>query len=281
MENSKKKASREEIAILEAEYKEYELPAPNESIVFFAKKDGLSISIYKNGTILYQGKGVKQASKKKEVTDIFNLYPQIGSDEVGTGDAFGPICVAAAFVKEDDLSLLNELGVDDSKKLTDEKILSIGPTIIKNFDYSQLSLNNEKFNEINGDYNLNEMKAKMHNRCLLNLSKKHPNAHLYQDEFAKSALYYKYLSDEDEVADKIFFHTKGESLFPSVALASIIARYSFLTKMKALSEHYGLIFPFGAGSNVDFFIEEFIAKYGKEELGKVAKLSWKNFDKYR
>ena len=81
---------------------------------------------------------------------VLNKYPQIGSDEVGTGDVFGPICVCAAYVEEAKLGRINELGVTDSKKMSDEYILQIGPLLIKEFDYSQLSLPNDKYNEIHG-----------------------------------------------------------------------------------------------------------------------------------
>ena len=45
----------------------------------------------------------------------------IGSDEVGTGDYFGPIVVTACFVLKNDIKELEKLGVNDSKKITDEK----------------------------------------------------------------------------------------------------------------------------------------------------------------
>lgn len=208
-----------------------------------------------------------------------NHYPQIGSDEVGTGDFFGPVCVCAAFVQKEDLPRLQELKITDSKQMDDAYILSIGPTLIREFAYSQLSLPNEKFNEIHDEFNMNAIKAKMHNRCLLNLLKDHPDANLYQDQFAPEHLYYSYLAGESSVAKNICFKTKGEMAFPSVALASVIARYSFLRKMEELSEKYGMGFPFGAGEQADVFAQRFVERYGKEKLREVAKLNWANYKK--
>ena len=54
------------------------------------------------------------------------LDNQIGSDEVGTGDFFGPICVCAAYIKAKDIKRLRELGIDDSKRLSDERIRELG-----------------------------------------------------------------------------------------------------------------------------------------------------------
>ncbi len=272
---------------------DYEVQNPNQYVDFFAKCKDFSVTIYKPNKklaiiVVFQGKNIESVAKEygyvpeiKPKETIVNRYPQIGSDEVGTGDFFGPICVCAAYVEEKDLPLINELGVTDSKKMTDEKILSIGPTLVKTFKYSLLSLPNEKFNKVHDSFNMNAIKAKMHNRCLLNLFEKYPNSTIYQDQFAEEKIYYSYLKEETHVLKNIVFHTKGESLFPSVALGSVIARYSFLLKMKALSEKYEMNFPFGAGKDVDEFIVKFVDKYGENELKNVAKLNWANYKKYK
>ena len=70
----------------------------------------------------------------------------------------------------------------------------------------------------------------MHNRALLNMHKEYPDViNIFVDQFVEGKTYYKYLDDKNEEKVKgIYFKTKGESYFPSVALASVIARYSFL-----------------------------------------------------
>ena len=68
---------------------------------------------------------------KKEIYVDPKIYysTSIGSDEVGTGDYFGPIVVTAAYVKKEDIPFLEELGVKDSKKMTDDKILEVVPKL--------------------------------------------------------------------------------------------------------------------------------------------------------
>jgi len=288
-------------------YQSFAEESPNEYIDLFARGEGFAVSIFKRNkegkvSVSFQGpNAIEEAAiwdKNAHNTAVqpvlpkvilhgpmhpgpvvLNKYPQIGSDEVGTGDVFGPICVCAAYVEEAKLGRINELGVTDSKKMSDEYILQIGPLLIKEFDYSQLSLPNDKYNEIHDELNMNAIKAKMHNRCDLNLRGKHPEAFIYQDQFAEPGLYFHYLKGEKDVVKNITFHTKGESLYPSVALASVIARYSFLRKMQELSNHYQMDIPFGASEEVDRFIQAFIAKYGQDELKKVAKLNFANFKK--
>ena len=153
---------------------------------------------------------VKPVEKK---TWIF-FEDQIGSDEVGVGDFLGPMIVVAAFVSKKDISKLKAYGVQDSKKMTDAKILEIGPELVTRFRFSKLTLNNEKYNEmLDKGENLNSMKAKMHNRALLNMHKEFPDVlNIFVDQFVKEDTYYKYLNDanEEQVKD-IIFRTKGES----------------------------------------------------------------------
>jgi len=260
------------------------------------KCPGVTVSIYQKNKkgenkILFQG---ASALKEARIWDenakptilknplplkrklVINRYPQIGSDEVGTGDYFGPIIVVASYVRKEEVEGLLSLGVTDSKKMNDQTILSLGPTLIQHYDYSELALDNLKYNEIHDEFNMNAIKAKMHNRCLLNLKKRHPESFIYQDQFAPEPLYYSYLKDEKEVCRNINFKAKGESAFISVALASVIARYAFLRKMKKMGEAYGVEFPLGAHEQVDIFAKSFIGKFGKEELKKVAKLNFSN-----
>ncbi len=273
----------------------------NPYVDFFAQQELVSITAYKKNKkgivkVVFQGpravdeasiwdafaknEAVQPEAPKTMIRQAFaNTYPQIGSDEVGTGDFFGPICVCAAYVTESDLEEIERLGITDSKKMTDEYIRKIGPEIIHRFVYSQMSLSNEKYNEVHEENNMNKIKARMHNACVLNLLDKFPNTSIYQDQFAEEKLYYKYLKDEPRVARGITFSTKGETAFPSVALGSVIARYSFLRKMDELSKKYAMRFPFGAGEAVDKFAKEFIEKFGVEEIKKVAKCNFANFKK--
>ena len=208
------------------------------------------------------------------------LDSQIGSDEVGTGDFFGPICVCAAYVKKSDIKRLKELGIDDSKRLNDDQIRRLGKILINEFEYSQLSLNNEKYNElVDQDMNMNEMKAKMHNRVLFNLKSKHASVkNVLIDQFVSEDKYYKYVNGEKEIIFGVTFKTKGESYFPSVAVGSIIARYSFIQHMDLIGKKYGLEIPYGASGKVTEFAKKFVKKYGFDELNKIVK---KNFANYK
>ena len=267
----------------------------NDSILFSATSEEVRITVYKksrNGLhkALFQGNkasyeasiwGVPAAKyePKKPAARIEKATgDQIGSDEVGVGDFFGPVIVAAAYVSKTQLARLKELGVTDSKMMTDERIRELGPLLLEEFDSARFAISIEKYNDVTSKgHNLNAIKAVMHNKVLLHLHHRHPEAKVYQDQFALPKTYFSYLKEEPEVLTDIVFATKGETKFPCVALASVIARYTFLEKMDELNDKYGLDFPFGAGSNVDEFASRFLKKYGIEELRKIAKVHFANY----
>ena len=129
--------------------------------------------------------------------------------------------------------------------------------------------------------NLNSLKAKMHNRALNNLHKEYIDViAIYVDQFVSEERYYSYLDKKDEpILKGISFKTKGESRFPSVAVASVIARYYFLLEKDKLEAKYGLEFPFGAGKKADEFKKILLDKVGQEEFDKLVKQNFKNYSK--
>ena len=223
-----------------------------------------------------------QVKEEKEKLHYVDFGEQIGSDEVGVGDFYLPMIVVASYINKHQYQRLKELGVTDSKKLSDKKIMELGPTLVKEFEYSKLTLTNEKYNEmIEKGENINSLKAKMHNRALSNLHQKYIDViAIYVDQFVNENKYYSYLTEKDEpIVRGISFKTKGESRFPCVALASVIARYSFLLEKQKLEEKYGLEFPCGAGKKADEFKKVLLSKVGQSEFDKLAKKNFKNYSK--
>ena len=284
------------VEVMKEYYSDYLENSQGEYVDFQARKNDVIITAYlskkENKKVTFFGENALEEARvwnpevekqeKKETVKEGWLYfgDQIGSDEVGVGDFLGPMIVVAAFVSERDIKKLIELGIHDSKKMTDKKILEVGPEIVKQFKFSKLTLSNEKYNEmLDKGENLNSMKAKMHNRALLNMHKEYIDVlNIFVDQFVAEKTYYKYLNDanEEQIKD-ITFRTKGESYFPCVALASVIARYSYLKEMEKLSEKYGMDFPFGASKKVTEFAKRFLEKYGEKELYKVAKKNFANY----
>ena len=284
---------------IENEYKDYIINRNIGYIIFVAKTPTNIITAYENKKgvnykITIQGENHIELAKrycddpllfpkkKKESKDsmyYIDVDAQIGSDEVGTGDFFGPIVVCAAFVDHDTMKLIEEFKIQDSKKLTDKKIQEIVPLLLKKVHYEVKILPNAKYNSayLSG-FNTNKIKCILHNFVLTNLHERCPYVkNIYVDQFVSPENYYEYLQGLSRVTKGIIFKEKGESYFPSVALASCIARYYFLEQMEFLSKKIGEKIPLGASKEVDEFAKRYLEKYGLEELKKICKVRFKNF----
>lgn len=221
-------------------------------------------------------------NKEKKKNSKIYYANTIGSDEVGTGDYFGPIVVTASYVTKENIPFLESLGVKDSKKLTDEQIKKITPQIIKKIPYYTMTLNNQEYNQKHQTYNMNAMKAILHNKALLEMSKKYSDYdYIVVDQFAEKFVYYNYLKKSANVQKNITFITKAEDQCLSVAVSAIISRFIFIKEIDKLSQKYNITLPKGAGPKVDEIGSQIVKKYGPNILNEIAKINFKNTEKIK
>lgn len=262
-------------------YKDYQVDTTNDNLLFSAKNNNFSLVIYKTGTVFFQGKDKDIETSKWHVN--VNPYVNIthmGSDEVGCGDYFGPVVVVSSIVKQEDYDLFCELGVNDSKKLSDIKIKEIAPILMKHIKYASFTLNPKKYNHLKDDlgYNLNKIKAYLHNFVLLKLKEKTKyEGMIVVDDFCGEDKFYEYLDDfKIKKVTDITFKTKAESSYLAVAASSIIARYLFIQKMDKMSKELGIDVPYG-GQEVATNAAYLIAKdKGIDYLSSYVKLHFIN-----
>ena len=247
------------------------------------KPENCVITCYTSGKTVFQGKDANvYAADEIPNTATTNQYPQAGSDEVGTGDYFGPVCVCASYVTKDDVDFLVKLGVRDSKQMSDADMLKIGPLLMERIPHSLLIVPPQKYNQVHESNNLNAIKAKLHNQAYINLAKKIelPSFKII-DQFTPETSYYRYLKNEPQIIRGIHFETKAEDKYLSVAVGSIISRYGFLKTWEEMEQKYNMTLPKGSGDKVDVVAQKFVERYGFDRLGEVAKLHFKNTEKIR
>lgn len=257
--------------------------------IFQVQEEDTIITLYNSGKCMFQGtsafvdanmwKALKENDEKDTNKIDYLNTTSVGSDEVGTGDYFGPIVVTASLVKKEDIEFLKKLGCTDSKKITDDKIKKIAPEIIKKIKYKSIILSNEEYNQkYSKENNMNKIKAIMHNKALSLILEetKEKLDYIIIDEFAKENRYYSYLKDIPNPVKNITFITKAETKNMAVACSSIISRYIFLKEFDKLSDTYHIPLPKGSGQNVDKIGEELTEKYGKDILNKIAKKNFSN-----
>lgn len=209
--------------------------------------------------------------------ELLNGQPDgtIGIDEAGKGDYFGPLVIAACFSNEKIEKEFIKFGLKESKRVSDFRI-SILEKEIKNIaPYELIVIGPEKYNELHKKMrNLNKLLAWGHARALENLLAKTNPKEVVADQFGKKSLIETALMDKGR-ATKLIQKHKAESV-PAVAAASVLARAEFLRRLERLSKDFNVTLRKGAGPPVDEAGKKFLKIHGQEELGKVAKVHFKN-----
>lgn len=289
-------------------YKDTSVINPPPYSVFQSKgADGTTVTLYNSGKVMFQGISAdidaalwkdqekfvnnkdiditsSEDKKKKEEKKKYKFLniSSIGSDEVGTGDYFGPIVVTACYVNKNDFNFLKDLKVGDSKKISDKSIIEIAPKLIKRIPYKTFILNNEEYNK-QKDFNMNKIKAILHNKVLFELSQNSDLNYekIVVDQFCYPTKYYEYIKDAKNKVNNITFMTKAEDQVLSVACGSIISRYIFLKEIAKMSKELGIEIPKGAGEKVDDIALSILKKHDINYLSKYVKLNFKNTKKIK
>lgn len=277
----------------------YEINSHNEFILKIYKFNSTTVTIYKTMVLVLQGKDSLETYKfifDKEYNEIDNqnsfdnkklqinqyTIATMGSDEVGVGDFFGGIVVASAYVRKDQIQWLKDIGVKDSKFLSDEKIISIFKNIKDQIIFNVINIFPEEYNNQFEIYNNSHIiKAVGHNQALWNLSKQATRPYfVIIDQFVSPENYSNYLRRANKSEFSIdIFETKAESKYMAVACASIIARYYFLEQIKTLSNYVNVELILGSSNhNIISTAKQIIKDKGVDVLNKVCK---KHFITYK
>jgi len=180
----------------------------------------------------------------------------LGIDEAGRGPVLGPMVYAACFCAESDQKLLQQMGMQDSKVLTEErreilfqKILSSSlgfvTDVISPQDLSQKMLRVAKYNlnQISHDSTIGLIRKCLENRVNVKT--------IYVDTVGETTSYEKKLSNHFP-GISVTVSKKADSIYPIVSAASICAKvirdhqiknWVFCERNVSFSRHFGSGYP--------------------------------------
>ncbi len=225
----------------------------------------VTLILYTSGKLLLQGKKeavdkIAEQLEKKGIGEKVNEESFrkesgliIGSDEALKGDTFGGLIVAA--VKADDALRLKliEMGVADSKTLSDKEIMFMAEKIKQIAQCEIKSLLPEEFND---EDKVTEMLNKYHHQVAEYLK---PGKHIV-DKYPGCRV--------GDIAEE-----KADSKYIEVAAASVLARATALKQLDFLSSQAGFTLPKGSTH-----VQEALLKLKEKELDykKFVKLNFRN-----
>lgn len=266
--------------------------------IFRAKKDKMSVVAFESGKLTVQGKGTKEFVQftlepeilgearfgyETELALIENpkmFQPHAGIDESGKGDFLGPLVIACAYTDETAAKALLKAGVADSKTIkSDSKMKALDSIIRKQCagHFAVVAIGPEAYNRMYESFgNLNRLLAWGHSKALENLLELVPDCpRAISDQFAASKSTVKNALGERGRRIQLEQHPKAEADV-AVAAASILARTEFVRFMERLGKQYDMTLPKGGGPAATEAAQQFVKVNGKEALGKIAKLHFKN-----
>jgi ribonuclease HIII len=233
------------------------------------KKGGVIAILYDSGKLLLQGKeeavekvaiqlGRKKIGELKEAEKFRRETGTIiGSDESLKGDTFGGLVVAAVKADKKMRDQLKEIGVADSKTLSDNEIVTMAEKIRKIVPCEVKSILPEEYNK-EGKVTL--MLNKLHFQCAQYLQ---PGKHVV-DQYPGC-----------NVGD--IRETKAESKYIEVAAASVLARDAALKQFNYLSRLAKFPIPKGS-THVKLALHEL--KERGLDFNKFVKTSFRNVEEF-
>ena len=250
----------------------------------------LTLNVYNSGKVLVQGKasplreavdgwkvdqGGKVADGRRGVgggrIPVLDGTLRLGIDEAGKGDYFGPLVVAGVRVLGAEAAeRLRDIGVRDSKDLSDAQALSIAsriPEAVGTENVHVVVLPPE-------EYEVRRKRAGNINRLLGELDagiiREAANEVeiVVVDEFAAAAR--SYVEDAVPVGVELEVRPRAED-DAAVAAASILARARYLEELGALSEAVGVKLPKGS-THVRGVGRRLYERDGMDGLRRVAKV---------
>lgn len=257
---------------------------------FAVKAMGVNVVCYTSGKLVVQGK-VLDAFAGEFLDGIATVptaefddarlpfdTPTIGSDEAGKGDFFGPLVVASVYVEPQRASELTALHVADSKTLSDLRMFPMAEHIERHFDCEVRELMPAEYNaRWTADPNVNHVLADLHADAIAALLGRHPDAMVLVDRFAREDVLATRLRRR-AVARRLVQVPRAEA-HPVVGAASIVARVHFLEGLRRCEQDSGTDLHKGAGAPVDTAARAAFAIGGRELMGRIAKLHFKNSER--
>jgi ribonuclease HII len=199
-----------------------------------------------------------------------------GVDEAGRGCVIGPLVIAGFLVKEEDLPILTQLGVKDSKLLSPRKREALLVELMRIAERNQIIKLKPK--EIDAAvksgrklHKLNRLEAQIMARIINALE---PNeayvdaADVLEDRFKH------HIQEDLTVKAKIISRHKADKIFPVVSAASIIAKVERDREIAALKATFG---DFGSGYLTDKKTMVFLKQWMQNhvEYPDCVRKSWK------
>jgi len=196
----------------------------------------------------------------------------LGVDEAGRGPVLGPMVICGALIHEEDVEVLLEFGVRDSKLLTPHRREELYDELVRALrSYRLVEVWPREIDEAVGSGGLNRLEARIAadlirelrpDVAILDAPGRYPRSYAFE---VKRRL--------EGIEVEIVSENKADVNYPVVSAASILAKVHRDRIIERLKEEYG---DFGSGYAGDERTIRFLREWVREKgsLPQIARRSW-------
>ncbi|KZX15501.1 ribonuclease HII [Methanobrevibacter cuticularis] len=202
----------------------------------------------------------------------------LGIDEAGRGPVLGPLIIAGIVVPEEKTSILERMGIKDSKKLTPTRRKVLSHKLQRTFEYEIVEIRAKDIDNLRAKgINLNEIEK----IAMIKIIDK-----LDADYIIVDSVDVKPKRFEEEIKKitgdiKIKAEHKADDNYLQVAAASIIAKYKRDEIVEKIKREYRKIGDVGSGYPSDPKTKKFLENFTYDEMPDIIRKSWKTVEKLK
>lgn len=197
----------------------------------------------------------------------------LGIDEAGRGPVIGSMFIGGFLVDEEDIEKLEDIGVKDSKKLSDDKRESLRESLDDIGEVFLVEFSASDIDDLREVMSLNEIELKGFAQLVDRAEPDKVFMDLPEPDGNRFIGKVKELMDTDTELDFTAEHGADDK-FPVVSAASIAAKSARENHVEKLQKKYGYDFKSGYPHDKPTinFLEDFLEEKGK--LPKETRMSW-------
>ncbi len=202
----------------------------------------------------------------------------VAIDEAGRGPVLGPMVLACCFIKASDIPFLENVGVKDSKKLSDKQRGEMFREFKKEITWDIQVIQPDEIDTCPNGLNIMEME-----HAALFVKKYNPTYFIMDSpfnpkaEFNISSFMYEHTGNK---TTKYFAENKADDIYPAVSAASIVAKEARERSMQQLREYFGV--DFGSGYPADPKTKQFMSENWKDhKYNNLIRKSWETYKRLK
>lgn len=194
----------------------------------------------------------------------------LGIDEAGRGSVLGPLVIAGVIIPENMHSVLERMGVKDSKRLTRSRRHILSRKLMKMFDYETVIISASEIDQLRADdVNLNEIERLGMEKIILKCNADK----VIVDAVDIKADRFQEVISKSTGANVIAEH-KADDNYIEVSAASIIAKQTRDELIGQLNKDYRKMGGIGSGYPSDPKTKKFLANFTYDEMPDFVRKSW-------